>query len=186
MRYLLTDAFGSELAPYEVIGTPTDLPGAEALAQEDRYNFQLWALGLVNAGPAQDKKGADGGIDGYIKFFDDNSGKAKKIVVQVKSGGVSRSHVAALKGDMDRKKAVIGALLTLKSPTGPIKIEAAAAGFYEPEYYPGRRYPRLQILTIKELLDGKQLEYPRVAREVTFRVAKRMSRREEPKPGKLF
>jgi len=58
--------------------------------------------------------------------------------------------------------------------------------FYEPEYFPGKRYPRIQILTIKELLNGKQLEYPRVAPEVTFKKAERKSKGEEPEPGGLF
>jgi site-specific DNA-methyltransferase (adenine-specific) len=67
-----------EISPYEVIGAPKDLPSAAALAKHDRYQFEWWALGLVDARPAQDKKkGADSGIDGYIYFFDDTSGKAK-------------------------------------------------------------------------------------------------------------
>ena len=74
--------------------------------------------GLVDARPAQDKrKGADSGIDGDINFFDDNSGKAKKIVVQVKSGHVSTSQVRDLKGVLEREKAAIGAFVTLKNPT---------------------------------------------------------------------
>ena len=86
----LHDTFGPELSPYEVIGDPKDLASAQALAEYDRYQFQWWAVGLVNARPAQDKKkGADSGIDGYIYFEDDDSGKAKQIIVQVKSGKVS-------------------------------------------------------------------------------------------------
>src|SRR5450759_2110479 len=87
----LKDTFSTtELAPFKVIGDPKDLEGAKALAAENRHQFEWWALSLVEARPAQDKKkGADTGIDGYINFFDDDSGKAKKIVVQVKSGHVS-------------------------------------------------------------------------------------------------
>ncbi len=73
MRHRLHDTFGHDLTPYEVVGDPKDLESAKALAEENRYQFEWWALGLVDARPAQDKrKGADRGIDGYINFFDDN------------------------------------------------------------------------------------------------------------------
>ncbi len=176
MKHRLEDSFGPNLSPYEVIGDPKDLFSAEALAaQEDgRYQFEWWALGKVAARPAQDKrKGADTGIDGIINFFDDNSGKAKKIVVQVKSGHVTRNQIGDLKGVMEREKATIGAFLTLKEPTRPMIEEGAAAGFYEPQHFPGLRYPRLQILTIEDLLAGKQVEYPRLAPEATFKRAER-------------
>jgi len=180
MRHRLHDTFGSDLAPYEVIGDPKDLSSARALAEENRYQFEWWALGLVDARPAQDKKkGADRGIDGYINFFDDNSGKAKTIVVQVKSGGVNRSHVATLNSDREREKAPIGILVTLEEPTRPMLEEAATAGYYEPEHFPGYQYPRIQILTIKELLEGKQAQYPRMAPPATFKRAQRHRRTTE-------
>jgi site-specific DNA-methyltransferase (adenine-specific) len=109
--------------------------------------------------PGQDKKkGADSGVDGYIYFFDDNSGKAKKIIVQVKSGHVKRGDIATLKGDMDREKAELGAFLTLEKPTRPMIEEAATAGFYTSDsvFSSGIKYPRIQILTIEDLLSGKK------------------------------
>jgi len=54
-----------------------------------------------------------------------------------------------------------------------MREEAVTAGFYEPEFFPGKRFPRLQIITIEELLKGKQLEYPRMGPEVTFKKAER-------------
>lgn len=174
MRHRLHDTFGADLSPYEVIGDPKDLSSARALAEENRYQFEWWALGLVDARPAQDKrKGADRGVDGYINFFDDNSGKAKTIIVQVKSGGVNRSYIATLNSDRGREKAPIGILITLEEPTKPMLEEAATAGYYEPEHFPGYQYPRIQILTIKELLDGKEPQYPRMAPPATFKRAQR-------------
>ena len=179
IRHRLHDTFGSDLRPYDVIGEPEDVGSAEALARQDRYQFEWWALGLVDARPARDKrKGADSGIDGYINFFDDNSGKPKRIVVQVKSGHVNRGQIATLKGDMDREKAELGLFVTLEEPTRPMLQEAVAAGFYEPEHYPGQQYPRLQILTIDELLGGKPAEYPRMGLQTTFRQAPRRRRAE--------
>ena len=185
MRHRLHSTFGEELSLYEVIGDPKDLASARALAQEDRYQFQLWALGLVEARPSQEKRGADTGIDGYIYFFDDRSGKPKKIVVQVKSGHVGVSQIRDLKGVMERENAVIGVFITLEEPTRPMRTEAVAAGFYEPEYFPGEKYPRLQILTIEELLNGKTVQYPRKAPPVTFKRAPRRRKGEPPKQGEL-
>jgi site-specific DNA-methyltransferase (adenine-specific) len=174
MRHRLHDTFGPDLSPYEVIGDPKDLESARALAEQNRYQFEWWALGLVDARPAQDKrKGADRGVDGYINFFDDNSGKAKTVVVQVKSGHVTVSHVRDLKGVLEREKASIGVLITLEEPTRPMRGEATAAGLYAPEHFPGLQFPRLQILTIRELLDGREAQYPRLAPTATFKKAER-------------
>jgi len=133
---------------------------------------------LVNARPAKyDKKGADTGIDGYINFFDDKSGQAKQVIVQVKSGYVGVNHVRDLKGVLEREKAALGALITLREPTKPMLTEAASAGFYEPKEFPGR-YPRLQILTVAELLAGKKLEYP-AHRVETFAKAQRKTKTDQ-------
>jgi site-specific DNA-methyltransferase (adenine-specific) len=181
MKSRLRDTFGPDLSDYDVVGVPQDVESGRALAVESehdgRYQFEYWALGLVNARPSnRGRRGADSGIDGYINFFDDNSGKAKRIVVQVKSGQVNRGQIATLKGDMEREKAEIGLFITLQSPTGPMAAEAASAGFYTPEHYPDNHYPRVQILTIEELLAGKGSEYPRMGIEATFRQAPRRRR----------
>ena len=178
MKRRLEDTFGDELTPYEVIGDPKDVPSARALAEHNRHQFEWWAVDLAGGRPAHDKrKGADKGVDGYINFFDDDSGKAKTIVIQVKSGGVKRGDIATLKGDIERENAPIGVLVTLEEPTRPMRQEAVAAGFYEPEHFPGRQYPKIQVLTIAELLDGKTVEYPRYAPEATFKRAQRQYRK---------
>ena len=181
IRHRLHDAFKDELKPYEVLGQPQDVASALALATDSensgRYQFEWWALGLVDARPAQDrKKGADSGVDGYINFFDDNSGKAKRIIVQVKSGHVTRDQIATLKGDMDREEAEIGLFITLETPTRPMEAEATSARFYTPEHFPDSHYPRIQILTIEELLAGARADYPRLAPDATFRRAPRRRR----------
>ena len=184
IRHRMHDSFGEDLRPYEVVGEPKDLSSAESLALHDRYQFEWWALGLVDARPARDrKKGADAGIDGYINFFDDNSGKPKRIVVQVKSGNVQRNQIATLKSDMEREKADLALFITLKEPTRPMKDEAIGAGFYIPEAFPDHNFPKVQILTIDELLAGSRPEYPRYAPEATFQRAPR--RRSQARQGRL-
>ena len=190
MKSRLHDTFGEDLSPYEVVGVPRDLASARALAVESehdgRYQFEWWAVSLVDARPAKRGKGADSGIDGFINFFDDESGKAKRIVVQVKSGGVQRSDIATLKGDMEREGAEIALFITLSEPTEPMRREGASAGFYEPDHFPGQLYPRVQILTIEALLSGEaRPEYPRMAPPATFRRAPRR-RRGEGAQGELI
>src|SRR5581483_2194273 len=84
-------------------------------------------------------------------------------------GHVNVSQVRDLRGVIEREKAEIGALICLEEPTAPMKKEAAEAGLYKSEGV-GKQYPRLQILTIEELLNGKELQYPRLL-EVTFKKA---------------
>ena len=174
----LRDHHPTDLSPYEIAGAPTDLASAERLKEISPHQFEWWAVDLVNARPAKDhKKGADTGIDGYINFFDDKSGQAKQVIVQVKSGHIGVNHVRDLKGVIEREKAALGALITLREPTKPMLTEAASAGFYESKDFPGR-YPRLQILTIAELLAGKKLEYP-AHRVETFAKAERKTKSQQ-------
>ena len=185
MKSRLRDTFGTQLSEYDVVGAPQDLESARALATESkhdgRYQFEYWALGLVAARPGNDRRrGADAGVDGYINFFDDDSGNAKTVLVQVKSGHVQRNIIATLKGDMEREQAEMGLLVTLEPPTGPMVQEAAAAGFYVPEHFPDRQFPRVQIATIEELLNGNGPDLPRLglADAPTFRRAPRRRRSE--------
>lgn len=171
MKHRLIDTFGKSVK-FEVFGEPVDLKGAEALAKQDPYQFQWWALGLVGARPAESekKKGGDKGIDGYI-YFHDEPRKTKKIIIQVKSGHVNPGQIRDLKGTVEREKAQIGVFITLAPPTAGMKKEAIATGFYKLPGW-GNDYPKLQILTIKELLEGKRIDYPPKA-SVTFKKAKK-------------
>jgi site-specific DNA-methyltransferase (adenine-specific) len=185
----LHDSFDpKELAPFEVIGLPADATSAAALAEENRHQFEWWALDMVDAAPAQDKKkGADQGVDGVLYFQEKDDGPYHKIVVQVKSGHVNAAMVRDLKGVVEREKAAIAALLTLKPPTRPMREEAAAAGFYVSELFPEKRFPRLQILTIAELFAGQRLDYPPWVPPKTFKKAARRRKgpKDEAKQGQL-
>jgi DNA modification methylase len=161
IRHRLRDSFGEEVEQtYEVIGEPVSVPDAETLAKDDPYQFQWWALGLVGARPVEQKKGADKGIDGRLYFHDDpRDTKTKQIIFSVKAGHVTAAHVRDLRGVLDREKAEIGVVIAMNEFTGPMRKEAASAGFYHSEAW-NRDYPRLQLLTIAELLGGKRVEYP--------------------------
>jgi len=171
MRHRLKDTFGDKVK-YKVVGEPVDLRGAEELAKQDRYQFQWWALGLVGARPAENekKKGADKGIDGYI-YFHDEPQKTKKIIIQVKSGHVNPGQIRDLRGTIERAQAQIGVFITLNEPTTGMRKEAVSAGYYRSPGW-NKNYPKIQILTIKELLEGKGINYPPKT-SVTFKKAKK-------------
>jgi hypothetical protein len=168
----LSDSFGPEIkSTYDVIGEPTDLAGAGQLAAENKYQFQWWALGLVGARPNEQKKGADRGIDGRLYFHDDKSGDSKQIIFSVKAGGVSVPQVRDLEGVLDHENAQIGVFICFEAPTKPMLRQAAEAGLYKsPD---GTTYPKLQILTIDQILKGAQQEYPLYRRDATFKKAPR-------------
>jgi len=156
MRARLKDSFG--LTDVEVIGQPTEVEGARSMlvgtGLEGQYQFQWWALDLIGAQPmgGVQKKGADRGIDGVISFSTGPRGEVGRALVSVKSGTVNSGMVRDLKGVLDREKAEIGLFVTLEEPSGPMHLEATTAGVYHSELS-GREYPRIQILTIRELLE---------------------------------
>ncbi len=173
----LRDAFGP--IAIDVHGTPKDLGGAQALAEADKYQFQWWAVSLVDAVPyGGKKKGADGGIDGYIYFKPDGK-VTEKAVVSVKGGAnVGVGMIRDLIATTDREKAKMGLFITLAPPTTPMVKEAASAGLYKTEY---GQFPKIQILTIEQLFAGTKPSMPWVDSTV-FRKAKR----ESGQQGKLL
>jgi len=167
IKHRLWDAFGDGITQtYQTIGEPTSLPDATTLAAEDPYQFQSWALGLVGARSVEQKKGADKGIDGRL-YFHDEPKSTKQIIFSVKAGHTNVAHVRDLRGVIDREKAQIGVLISLELPTQPMRAEAASAGFYKAPW--DKDYPRLQLLTIADLLSGKTVDFPR--ENVTFKKA---------------
>lgn len=164
----------SELPGYHkmptVIGEPTVIEEAAALAESEPYQFQWWALGLVGARPANEKKGADKGIDGRLFFNDDpQSDKPKQVIISVKAGHVSVAHVRDLRGVLERDGGTIGALISFERPTKPMQKEAAAAGFYTSKW---GKHPRIQLLTVEQLLNGRAIDYPRTkGSNVTFKTS---------------
>ena len=170
IKQRLSDSFGIEIRnSYKVVGEPTDYEGAALLATEDKYQFQWWALGQVGARPTEQKKGADRGIDGRLYFFDDNSGESKQIIFSVKAGKVSSPQVRDLVGVLTNEKAEIGVFITFEKPTQPMLATAATAGFYTSS--DGTKYPRIQILTIEQILKGTQPKYPLHRADATFKKA---------------
>lgn len=183
VRHRLRDSFGSAVK-FEVVGEPVTEQDAEELATTDPYQFQWWALGLVGARPNEQKKGADRGIDGRLYFHDEGTGGAtKQIVFSVKAGKITPAHLRDLAGVLDREKAAIGVLISMKEPTRDMRREAASAGFYSSPW--GTRHSRVQLLTIAELLSGKRVDYPPTQANVTLKRAPKVEKPQSEQP-KLF
>jgi hypothetical protein len=163
---------------YKVIGEPVSIQDAQELANEDPYQFQWWALGLVNARPTEQKKGSDKGIDGRLYFHDETAGRTKQIIFSVKAGKVTVSQVRDLVGVINREKSEIGVFICMNDPTKDMKAEAASAGFYTS---PFGKYPKLQLLTIGELLGGAHVQYPTEAQRIdkTFKKATTPAKRKK-------
>jgi site-specific DNA-methyltransferase (adenine-specific) len=163
IRARLDDTFGEGVREqYRERLFPETVYDAEALAMKDKWEFQLWALGKIPHARPSDKKGADRGIDGVLYFHDETAkgGKTKQIIFSVKAGQVTVSHVRDLRGVVEREGAQIGVLVSLKEPTGPMRTEAASAGFYVAPLPSEPKFPRIQLITVAELFEGKRISYP--------------------------
>ncbi len=178
----LRDRFGEEIE-FEEKGQPSDLGGARQLAENDKFQFQHWALSLVHARPLRegDGKGADRGVDGLLFFYETADAKPvgrdsvepkkarlsgaspyqvsdvhrEKIIVQIKSGGTGAKDIRDLLGTVENQKAIGGVLITLDKPTKPMRDEAASAGRFESKLWQ-KDYPKIQIVTIEGLLNGTE------------------------------
>lgn len=154
-----------ESVEYKVIGEPTDLAGAFELAKTNRMGFQSWALGLVKARPkvTDIKKGADHGIDG-VKYFIDTLDKndLKKIIIQVKSGNVSVKDIRELISVTKNNDGSIGVFITLEKQTSVMQKDAISEGYYFCSFR-NQKFPKIQILTIEDLLKGKNIEFFSIA-----------------------
>ena len=160
---------------YQVVGEPVDVGGARALAVQDRFQFEFWAMSLLEAFPREQskKKGADLGIDGVVYFIDGPRRTVNKAVVQVKSGRVSSPLIRDLVGTVEREKAAMGLFITLEEPTNAMRTEAVSAGFYHSDLWQ-TDYPKIQIRTVGELLEGRAFEIPRSPQ--TYQPAQRVQR----------
>ena len=138
-------------------------------------------LGAQKVG-GKGKKGADRGIDGIINFIDDATGSLKRVLIQVKSGKVKSGDIRDLRGTLEREGAELSAFITLEDPSPQMIKEAAEAGFYESTSWEGH-YPKIQILTISQLLKGEKIKMPPI--DKTFKKAEKVKTTKNTEQGKL-
>lgn len=157
---------------YRVRGEPEDVASARRLADERWEEFQAWFVDKVGGLPLNPtdekkvaKKGKDGGIDGVLLFRDDPKAvRSKRMIMSVKAGKqLNPEMVDALHGVVSREGAAAGVLLTAHRPTPGMYNTARAYGAYTSEVFePGRKYPKIQIVTVEDIFDGRwrRLDFP--------------------------
>jgi len=195
MKYRMNDMFElKDKKDYQVIGEPEDVSSAKQLAKDDRYQFQWWALSLVQAKPlggdastgsarrAEGKKGSDKGIDGVINFVNEKN-KTERVLIQVKSGHVKSGEIRDLRGVLDREEAALGVFITLEEPSKDMTTESVSSGYYHSDLWQ-KDYPRIQILTIEDLLNGKTIDMPKYVSGQTFKQADKVKKK-QGKQGEL-
>jgi hypothetical protein len=152
IRDVLDKRYGlKEGEHYEVNGVPRSVEAAQELFEHDPRQFQHWAV-EVAGGFASTKHSGDKGIDGRIHF--ETKDGLRNMILSVKGGGhVTPAFVRELRGTIEREaNCELGGFICLQPPTKGMTQEVAAAGMYR---YQGTDYPRLQIRTVQDLLDGK-------------------------------
>lgn len=160
-RMRLQDRLGLvEGEDFAIEGIPSNLEGARDLWKRDTYHFQKWAVEQAD-GFVTSKQTADGGIDGRLYFSVAQDAPLESMVLEVKGGKVTIADVRSLRGVLEREDALIAGLVYMEE-LGAIKErnfrrEMADAGVVE---LWGNEYPRMQMLTVQQLLDGKRFETP--------------------------
>ena len=185
----LNDAFSDD-CKYDIVGLPEDYPSAAALAEQDKYEFQWWALSLVGARPAggaeDKKKGADKGIDGVYPFIDDEDRKSKIAIVSVKGGKTGPDHVRDLKGTVERENAALGVLITLNPPTEAMLTEAATGGFYKSDVFK-KKYQKIQVFNVKDYFENDlRADLPlHTGRSIAFKQAPKVKKEKQDNQNHL-
>lgn len=168
--------FGLEsVKDYALEGTPKDVEAARFLFQQEPdgpYQFQFWINGVIGAqsfgagATGKGKKGGDGGIDGKMYFRTPGGEKLESVIVSVKGGKqLVPGMIRDLESVVRREKAAMGVFVTLEEPTSGMRQEAAKHGFYQ---YGEQQFPRIQLLTVGEILEGKRPAMPAGAANVSL------------------
>lgn len=149
---------------YEADGIPRDLASAEALFKRSPFDFERWAVSLLDATPHERaKQRGDKGVDGVARFeYSQSAGVRKhgRIIISVKGGQqLNPAMVRDLGGTMQTQRAELGVLITLAQPTRGMLDVANTSGYWErPDNH--QSFPRIQVVTISELLEGRFPKLP--------------------------
>ena len=149
---------------FAIDGVPRNIAGAQDLWERDKYHFQKWAIEQVD-GFVTTKRTADGGIDGRLYFALPGARDLSSMVIEVKGGkNVTIADVRGLHGVLKRDdEAAMAGLIVMDDP-GPRKRANFAREMASAKDMTalGRKYARMQMLTVPEILDGKRFDTPSV------------------------
>jgi DNA modification methylase len=141
---------------YEMIYRPRDLAATEVFAKEQPFDFQDWVVEKLD-GELAPRRSGDSGIDGKLYFREAPDGPLRTIVVSVKGGKLRPTFVRELAGSVGSEHAPMGILVVLQDPSKQMTRDAAAYGFYTSVL---GRFPKIQIITVKDILDDVRLDLP--------------------------
>ncbi|MBK9972577.1 MAG: restriction endonuclease subunit M [Acidimicrobiaceae bacterium] len=155
----LRDTYGPDVATrFQIVGIPRDVSGARALFARNPFDFERWAVSLVDGTP-NEKQIGDKGSDGIIRF-PVNEKDVGRVIVSVKGGrSVNPGMVRDLAGTVEHSKGQMGVLIMMDDPTAGMADAANNSGMYRHEFT-GREYPRVQIITVGDLLAGRRVNMP--------------------------
>lgn len=143
---------------YETFGIPRDMPGARALFKRSPFEFETWAVTRINARP-NEKQRRDKGVDGVARFYLDKNTNGR-VLASVKGGkDIGPQFVRDLLGTVETQKAEMGVLITLENPT-PGMVDAANHGGTYTWPITQETFPRVQAITVRDLLAGKRPHMP--------------------------
>ena len=150
----LSNVHGTAILDWiDVTGRPRDVPGAKKLFTRNPFEFERWAVGVLRGRP-NDKQRGDGGSDGTLRFPSQNKNWPNRGIISVKGGAnVNPGMVRDLHGTVEKNRAVMGVLVTLTPPTKGMMQTANEYGLWEDEFTKAT-FPKIQIITIAELLEG--------------------------------
>lgn len=148
IRYM-TDEFGP--LDIKVHGSPTTVDEAQHLADMDDARFEQWAVAFVGAQPTGGKP-----VDGEIIFVDDETRKPRRCIVEVTGGKPNKKHFDAFLSHVHN--ADIGVYVTFKPSAGMIAAAKQMGDYYSEGW--GQKYPKVQILKIRDLFAGQRPKLP--------------------------
>lgn len=158
-RHRLASTFGSDLNAYRLQGAPEEVSSAQSLAEDNPLGFDLWALGLVEARPiGGDTCTMD--MDGLITFQNPGAGEPHNVIVRVLRRQVTPGELGALEDTLKREGVDMGVIISLGKPGPAVADTAEKASHHEAAPARGKRYPRIQVLTVEELLQGRSIKSP--------------------------
>ena len=162
----LEDRLGlREGVDFTIEGVPHTMEGARDLWERDKHHFQKWAIEQID-GFVTSKKTADGGIDGRLYFSMPNERNLQSMVIEVKGGKtINPTIVRDLRGVLERDHALLAGLIIMDE-LGDRKTKNFLREMREAEDLDvnGVLYPRMQLLTVSEILEGKRFLTPSIAR----------------------
>lgn len=152
MREILTERYRLiEGTHFTVDGVPVSVEQAEELFRHAPFQFENWAVERAGGFP-NTKQVADKGIDGRMYF--EVKDTMKSMVMSVKGGNIRPTDIRDLRGVLEREGgAELAGFISLQTPSKAMREEAVKAGSYE---YQGVSYPRIQLLTVQELIEGQR------------------------------